>query len=123
MSLAVLPALAEEPQATFFETKIRPLLAEACYKCHAADTKQKAGLLLDSKAGWQIGGDSGPALVPGDPEASLMIRAIGYEETDLQMPPKKRLTGAQIADLTQWVADGAYDPREGGREAVAKAAD
>ena len=122
-SLAILPALAEDPRATFFEAKIRPLLADACYDCHAADTKQKAGLLLDSKAGWQIGGDSGPALIPGDPDASLMIRAIGYEETDLQMPPKKRLTDAQIADLTQWVADGAYDPREGGSDAVAKAAD
>ncbi|MGY8686519.1 MAG: PSD1 and planctomycete cytochrome C domain-containing protein, partial [Verrucomicrobiales bacterium] len=113
--LGLFTAAAEgDPRASFFEAKIRPLLVESCYECHAADTKQKAGLFLDSKDGWKIGGESGTAIVPGDPDGSLLMRAVSYEETDLQMPPKKRLSDGQIADLRKWIADGAYDPREGG---------
>lgn len=84
---------------------------ERCADCHSADTKRKGGLLLDSRDGWAIGGDSGPAVVPGDPGNSLLLRAVSYEEPDLQMPPKNRLSEAEIADLRQWIADGAYDPR------------
>lgn len=103
---------AEDSRLAFFESQIRPLLAENCYECHASDTKRKGGLLLDSKAGWMTGGDSGPALVPGDPANSLLLRAVSYEEPDLQMPPKKRLAPKQIEDLHRWIGDGAYDPRE-----------
>ncbi len=115
-------ARGEDPRAAFFEANVRPVLVNNCYQCHAADTKQKAGLLLDSKAGWAIGGESGPAVIPGDPDGSLIIRAVSYEEPGIQMPPKKRLSPLAIADLRQWIADGAYDPREGGAEAVSQAA-
>ena len=102
-----------ESNLEFFEAKIRPLLAERCYQCHAQDTKQKAGLLLDSKAGWMTGGDTGPAIVPGNPDASLLFKAVTYESTDLQMPPKKKLSTSQIEDLRQWITMGASDPRKG----------
>ena len=96
----------------FFEKKIRPLLAEHCYECHATGAKKiKGGLLLDSRPGWTKGGDNGPALVPGEPEKSLLIKAVRWSAPDLQMPPKNKLTPAQIADLEQWVRRGAPDPR------------
>ena len=113
-SLPCLAAPADDAEVEYFESKIRPLLAARCYKCHSADTKREGGLLLDSKAGWMVGGDSGPALLPGDPEHSLLLKAVSYEDPDLQMPPKKRLTPSQIDDLRTWIAQGAYDPREGG---------
>src|SRR3954469_2614740 len=80
----------------FFEAKIRPLLIERCEECHGAK-KQKGGLRLDSKAGWQTGGDTGAALKPGDPEASLLIKAVRYGDKDLQMPPKKQLAPEEVA--------------------------
>ncbi|MEW6305569.1 MAG: PSD1 and planctomycete cytochrome C domain-containing protein [Verrucomicrobiota bacterium] len=102
-------------QLNFFENKIRPILADNCYKCHnAEDGKVKGGLALDTKAGVLKGGDTGPAVVPGDPDKSLLIKAISYKDPDLQMPPKgEKLTDSQIADLTTWVRQGAPDPREG----------
>ncbi len=76
----------------FFEKEIRPLLHKHCYKCHSAEAeKVKGGLLLDSRQGWETGGDSGPAIVPGDVEGSLLLRAVSYEDDDLQMPPKYKL--------------------------------
>lgn len=95
----------------FFETKIRPLLVERCYECHG-EKKQKGGLRLDSRPGWVEGGDSGPTLVPGKPEASLLLRAVAYTDEDLQMPPKKSLAPAEIELLREWVRRGAPDPRE-----------
>jgi len=97
----------------FFEKKIRPLLVEHCYKCHSAESeKVKGGLRLDTRAGLLKGGDTGPAIVPGDPEKSLLIKAVRYTDKDLQMPPKdKKLPDAQIADLVAWVKMGAPDPR------------
>src|SRR5436190_23019387 len=88
----------------FFERKIRPVLAEHCYKCHSASAeKLKGNLLLDSREGMLNGGESGkPAVVAGDPEKSRLIEAIRYTNDDLQMPPKKaggKLSEAQIADL------------------------
>ena len=94
----------------FFEAKIRPLLAERCYECHG-EKKQKGGLRLDSKSGWQKGGESGPALVPGKPEVSLLIKAVSYVEKDLQMPPKNQLTTAEVTALQEWIKQGAFDPR------------
>ena len=103
---------AEADGIAFFESKIRPLLIERCLECHATDTKQKGGLLLDSREALRKGGESGPAIVPGDAEKSLLIRAVRHADRDLLMPPKKKLSDAEIAALTQWVAMGAPDPRE-----------
>jgi cytochrome c553 len=97
----------------FFENKIRPVLVDHCYKCHSHDAERvKGGLFLDSSAALLMGGDTGPALIPGQPNESLLITAISYKDEELQMPPKgKKLTDAQIADLTEWVRRGAPDPR------------
>lgn len=102
----------------FFEQRIRPVLVEHCYSCHSTEAKKlKGGLYLDSKAGWEKGGDSGaPAIVPGKPEASLLIRAVQHLEEDTEMPPKKpKLPDAVIADLVTWVNMGAPDPRDGAK--------
>ncbi len=97
----------------FFENKIRPLLAEECLDCHSvAAGKQKGGLLLDSKWGWETGGDSGPAIVPGDAAKSLLISAIRRSGERVEpMPPKKALAPEQISLLEQWIHMGAPDPR------------
>ena len=100
-------------QLEFFENKIRPVFADNCYKCHSpAKGKVKGGLELDWKGGWEKGGDSGPAIVPGDPENSLLIKAVRYTDPDLQMPPKgEKLSEAQINDLIAWIKMGAPDSR------------
>ena len=95
----------------FFEQKIRPVLIESCYECHSATKKVKAGLHLDYAAGLLKGGEAGPAIVPGDPEKSLLIKAIRYHEEDLEMPPKKRLPDAVVEDFVTWIKRGAPDPR------------
>ena len=102
-------------QLEFFENRVRPVLVSACYKCHsAADGKTKGGLALDTREGLLKGGDTGPAVVPGNPDKSLLIKAIRYLDPNLQMPPKgERLTDIQIADLYTWVRMGAPDPRTG----------
>src|SRR5688572_17373977 len=90
----------------FFEKKIRPILVEHCYKCHAADSEKgpKGGLLLDTREGLFKGGDTGVAIVPGDAEKSLLIKAVRYADENLQMPPKnQKLSDEQIADLEAWV--------------------
>jgi hypothetical protein len=98
-------------QVRFFETSIRPLLAERCYKCHGPD-KHKADLRLDSLEGMLKGGASGtPVVVAGQPEKSLLIKAIGYHDESLKMPPKEQLSYRQIADLTRWIQMGAPYPR------------
>jgi len=100
-----------------FEKKIRPVLVAQCYSCHAADSKEiKGGLALDTRAGIRKGGDSGPAVVPGNVKTSLLIAALRHED-GLEMPPKKKLTDDQIADFVKWIESGAVDPRDG---AVAK---
>ncbi len=100
-------------QTQFFENKIRPLLADNCYKCHSSQAeKVKGGLLLDTREGVLKGGATGPAIVPGDLEKSLLIKAVRYTDLDLQMPPKdKKLSAQQITDLETWVKMGAPDPR------------
>lgn len=99
--------------AAFFEKKIRPVLVGECFACHAADKGQKVkgGLALDSRAGLRQGGDSGPAVVPGDPAKSLLIKAIGHDDPELAMPPKKKLAAAVVRDFQEWVRKGAPDPR------------
>jgi hypothetical protein len=99
-----------------FEKHIRPLLIEKCVSCHGPD-KQKGGLRLDTKAGWQRGGDSGPAVVPGDPDKSLLVQAVRHSG-ELKMPPKEKLKDAEIATLVRWVKEGAIDPRDGGPKRI-----
>jgi hypothetical protein len=96
-----------------FESQIRPILTEYCYECHSADKKQKGNLLLDTKDGLLKGGETGPAILPGDPSKSLLIQAVRHVDKDLAMPPKKKLSDEQIAALESWVKAGAPDPRSG----------
>jgi cytochrome c553 len=124
--LASGPAIAAEEVGTaFFETRIRPVLATHCYECHSREADQaKGGLRLDDRAAVLRGGDSGPALVPGDPDASLLLRAIRHEDPDLEMPPRKaRLPEAVLADVARWIAAGAPDPREPGPAPAPESAD
>lgn len=98
----------------FFESRIRPVLEKHCYRCHSARTKKpKGGLRLDTRAAIHKGGDTGPAIVPGDVGRSLLIEAMRYES--VEMPPKKKLPDAVIADFVAWVEMGAPDPRMGER--------
>ena len=95
-----------------FEVKVRPVLVQHCVKCHGPE-KQKGGLRLDSKAGWQAGGENGPAIAPGKPDESRLIKAVRGADGVAQMPPAGKLTAAEVAALVQWVKDGAVDPRDG----------
>src|SRR5258708_5060536 len=101
------------PEKTeFFENRIRPVLAQQCFACHT--NSKMAGLRLDSREDILKGGKSGPALVPGEPDKSLLITAI-RQTTEIKMPKGgARLTDPQVADLTAWVKDGAYWPSEAG---------
>jgi hypothetical protein len=104
----------DSPQhIAFFESKIRPLLIEHCYECHSTSTEASGGLTLDARSGWQTGGDSGPAIVPGDAAASRLYRAISYEDPVLEMPPDGMLPKQVIEDFKLWIDAGAADPREG----------
>ena len=98
-----------------FASEIEPLFRQRCYECHSHSSgKMKGGLTLDSRSGWEEGGNTGPALVPGKVSASLMVKALRYADKDLQMPPKKKLDEAEIALVEQWIAQGAPDPRIAG---------
>lgn len=98
--------------ADFFESKIRPLLIKHCYECHSEDAKTaEGGLLLDRRAGWLEGGDTGKAVLPGEPDASLLISAV-RRSGDIQMPPKKQLAASEIQLLVEWVRRGAPGPRD-----------
>ena len=97
-------------QLEFFEKKIRPVLVEHCYECHAAGSKIiQAGLRVDHRAGLLKGGDSGASIVPNEPERSAILKALRYE--DAEMPPKGKLADSIIADFQAWIAMGAPDPR------------
>lgn len=118
--IPILQLQAEEPSAEglrFFESKIRPVLVQHCYECHANDSKKiLGGLLVDSRAGLHTGGDSGAAIVPGKPDESLLLEAIKYES--FEMPPKQKLSEEVIADFEKWIQMGAPDPREGSIEKI-----
>ena len=106
---------AEPPDADrHFREQVLPILAARCFECHAHAGEIEGGLALDSRSGWEDGGDSGPAVVPGRPDESLLVKAIRYGDAALAMPPTGRLPAAEIAILEQWVAMGAADPRQGG---------
>lgn len=121
LALAVVGQAAEESSkpksaqqrrgVAFFEEKIRPVLIERCYECHSAQSEDLGGeLLLDSRMGMRTGGDSGPAVVPKDLEASLLLSAIEYR--DFEMPPDGRLPENVVRDFRHWVSMGAPDPRD-----------
>jgi len=98
----------------FFEKSVRPLFAKHCYKCHSSSKgEDKGGLILDSQAGWMEGGDSGPAIVPGNLSESILIEAIEQKDPDFAMPPKYKLSSSEIEDLKKWISMGAPDPRDG----------
>ena len=100
---------AAELPAVHFTEQVQPLLNAKCFQCHGAD-KQKGGLRLDSRAAALQGGDSGPALVPGDAKKSLLLLAVRHAKKDLAMPPKEKLAAKQIAALEKWILDGAPWP-------------
>ncbi len=102
-------ALAPE-KLEFFETKVRPILVQRCYECHSGQ-ESNGGLRLDYREGLLKGGDSGPALQADEPQGSLLLRAIRYQNADLQMPPSGKLDASEIEVLETWVAQGAVDPR------------
>ena len=105
----------------FFESKIRPVLVKQCYSCHSADAKKLGGrLFLDTRDGILTGGESGPALVPGQPERSLLVQSLRYQ--DLEMPPKERLPAAVVNDFVEWVKLGAPDPRGGNKTTTGRTA-
>ena len=101
----------------FFETEVRPLLSKHCFECHG-EKKQKGGLRVDDIGYLKTGGDTGPALVPGDPEKSPMIEAVRYKNKDFQMPPKEQLSEAQVATLEKWIKMGAPWPQSGAGKVV-----
>src|SRR5436190_21404807 len=99
-------------QREFFESKIRPVLASVCYDCHGPE-KQKSGLRLDWREGLLKGGEHGPAIVPGDPEKSLLIQAIARTHPEIKMPKNAdALSAATVEAFRQWIRDGATDPRD-----------
>ncbi|MEK6247619.1 MAG: DUF1549 domain-containing protein, partial [Planctomycetales bacterium] len=101
---------ADELKATFFEQRIRPLLIDKCSECHGVEL-QENGLRLDSRAGLLKGGQMGAAIVPGQAEQSLLIRAVRYQHDDLQMPPDgEQLSSPEISALVKWINEGAAWP-------------
>ena len=110
----LLSANAAAQEFAFFEAKIRPVLVKHCYECHSVESgKSKGGLMLDTRQGIRGGGETGPAVVPGDAAKSLLLSAIKHSDPDLEMPPKKpKLDAPVIADFETWIKAGAVDPRE-----------
>ena len=127
MALAVLSSTIETARARagddpaaveFFESKVRPLLVNRCQSCHGGE-KSKGGLRLETRAEAMTGGLSGPALVPGRPDESLMVEAINYGD-EIKMPPRSKLPAEEIATLTRWVEQGAPWPVGPGSSASGK---
>ena len=98
-------------QVAFFETKVRPVLADHCLKCHGP-TKQSGALRLDSRTEILEGGENGPAVAPGNPDGSLLLQAVRKTHEDIKMPPKGKLPEPAIADLAAWVKMGAPWPKD-----------
>ncbi len=111
-------AAADAEGVRFFEAHVRPLFSANCYECHAGD-EPKGGLRLDSRSAAMTGGESGAVIDPGKPESSLLITAVRYLDSSLEMPPKKKLSKKQVALLTQWIQMGAPWPEEANAQVVA----
>jgi Protein of unknown function (DUF1553)/Protein of unknown function (DUF1549)/Planctomycete cytochrome C len=109
-SVALADGRSEEAEA-FFESRIRPVLAMTCFKCHGGQ-KTANDLRVDRREALLKGGESGPAIVPGHPEKSLLVRALRYTSDELKMPPEKKLPDAVIADFERWVREGAVWPKD-----------
>jgi hypothetical protein len=100
-----------EAKVAFFEKKVRPILVSHCYTCHSAETKPAGGLRVDDRNGLLVGGNNGPAIVPGQPDKSLLLKRVSQKEAKRRMPLEgEHLSGEQVAILTQWVRDGAAWP-------------
>ena len=109
-------------QIEFFEKKVRPLLVDKCFSCHGPESKPlEGGLNLSSRKGMLFGGDTGPAVVAGAPEESLLIDAINYGDV-YEMPPDTKMSAEEIEILTKWVKDGAAWPETGETEEVQREA-
>ncbi len=108
-----LQPMSDEASLLFFEKSIRPVLEASCFRCHSTKgEKVKGGLLLDSRELILAGGDSGPAIVPGAPESSLLLTAISYTDEDLEMPPKRPLADNVVQDFERWIEMGAPWPAQ-----------
>ncbi len=102
----------KDESLALFRKKIEPALKQHCFECHSKDAEEVKGeLLLDSREGLRRGGPNGPAVGPGDVEASFLIRSIRYKEDDYKMPPRGRLDDDVIRDFEAWVKSGAEDGR------------
>jgi hypothetical protein len=112
LSVSLSGAAVNETDADFFEKRVRPLLTEHCLECHSAEKKVKGGLRLDFEGGWRAGGDSGAAMVPGDVDASLLVKVVRYEDVDLQMPPRRKMSAGEIGVIEEWVRRGGPDTRK-----------
>ncbi len=113
VALATPVRAADAADPSLYEQKVLPLLKRHCYQCHSHDAnKAKGGLVLDSRASMLSGGDSGPAIVPGKPDASLLIQAVKHQKSELQMPPKGKLDDPAIETLVTWVKLGAPTPKD-----------
>lgn len=120
------PARAEfsspEDGLRFFEERIRPVLAEKCYSCHSAESeKLKGSLQVDHLSHLLAGGDTGPSVVPGKPDDSLLVEAIAYANPDLRMPPKEKLSTSVLEDFRRWITGGAPWPEESAPQAGQRA--
>src|SRR5215471_12878483 len=103
-AIAAIAVSAQESSPDRFEKKIRPVLAQRCYQCHSSSAAApQGGLLLDSAGGIRRGGNSGVVIRPGNPEASLLIRAIRYQDKNLKMPPGGALPPEIVADFEAWI--------------------
>ena len=110
---SILPISLFADENHFFESKIRPVLSEKCYECHSSkSSKIKGGLRLDHIELILQGGDSGPAIVQGNPAESLLVQAIRYDDQDFHMPPKEKLPKQVVQDFERWIAEGATWPDE-----------
>src|ERR1700684_3198650 len=120
---AALPVIHAQPSvastADFFEAKIRPVLANNCYSCHASSSQSQGGLRVDSQEAMLRGGGRGAAVVPGDPDKSWLIRAVRQTDPALKMPLGGKLSDAEVEDLVSWVKSGAVLP--GGAASVTPA--
>lgn len=108
----IFPIWTSAADTDFFEAKVRPLLIERCYECHSVESGESMGdYRLDSAPAMRAGGSRGASIIPGDADASVLVRAISYNEPGLEMPPDEKLSDDEIAILKHWIDSGAADPR------------
>lgn len=112
LSLVSIDCSASDQPSERHWIEVEPILKSKCYPCHShAARTTEGGLTLDSRNGWEKGGDSGPAIEPGKPERSLLVRAIRGADPETKMPPDETLSSKEIKIIEQWIQTGAFDPR------------